>query len=49
MRRNRGGESLERVDSRGSDAHRTRGTVPVTFELGDGREVVVPLRLLEAA
>ncbi len=36
-------------DNYRSDAHRTRGAVPVTFELGDGRTVVVPLRLLEAA
>jgi hypothetical protein len=36
-------------DLRGAEAHRTRGSVPVTFELGDGRTVVVPLRLLEAA
>jgi hypothetical protein len=36
-------------DPGGSDAHRTRGAVPVTFELGDGRTIVVPLRLLEAA
>ncbi|HTB73474.1 MAG TPA: hypothetical protein VK762_09540 [Polyangiaceae bacterium] len=36
-------------DHHGADARRTRSTVPVTFELDDGRTVVVPLRLLEAA
>ena len=36
--------SEEDVDATGRGDHGMRGTIPVTFEFGDGRKVVVPLR-----